>query len=231
MVGIGVLLFAYVIDKVRFSPVATERAARADRTAGDVAMLLKRIDFRFGLAALALYIVGHTVLWGSAASYGQQAVPGMTAASAAEILSWTLYAFIAGRVVGTLMMYRFEPLSLLVWFGGAATVLTVAAAFVHGWPGIWCIVGASFFMSIQFPTIFGIAVQNLGKQIKSASALLIMASGSANVVLPTIALICGPEVPPAIVLLPGLCFALITAYAITRRTPAVSLASSTTSSL
>lgn len=114
-------------------------------------------------------------------------------------------------------MYRFRPESLLVIFSAAATAFTMAAAFVRGWPGLWCVVCASFFMSILFPTVFGLAIRNVRTSMKSASALLIMASGAANVALPTMNLLVGVRATPYVVLLPGICFGLITAYALVQR--------------
>lgn len=213
LVGLGVLLFAYLIDKVKFSAVATEREPKGEHTLDQAKALLKLPAFRFGLLALALYIAGHTVLWGFAARYGDAALP----SGAPDLLSWTLYAFIAGQVIGSGLMYRFAPLSLLIVFACAAAILTALAAFAHGWFGIGCIVAASFFMSILFPTIFGLVVEDMGKEIKTASALLIMASGSANLIPPTIALFAGPGYSPAFVLLPSLCFAAIAGFAVAKR--------------
>jgi FHS family L-fucose permease-like MFS transporter len=148
-------------------------------------------------------------------------MPTTSGTAAADIGLWTLYAFIIGRVVGTGLMYRFRPENLLIVFSAASAVLTAAAFFARGWPGIWCVVGASFFMSILFPTIFGIAVRTVGKSMKSASALLIMAGGTATVSLPIMNVICGSTVTPYVVLLPSLCFGLITAFAVMHRnTPA-----------
>lgn len=208
VVGIVVLLFTYLIDKVPFSAVATERAPRGDSFRDEVKTLLTKPAFRIGLGALALYIAGHTVLWGFAARFSAAALPG----SSIDILSWTLYAFIAGRVIGTGLMFRFAPRALLTVFSAAAAVLTTAAVFAPGWYGIGFLIAASFFMSILFPTIFGLAVEDMGKETKTASALLIMASGSANLIPPTLALFVGPGYSPAFVLLPSACFAAIALF-------------------
>ena len=217
MIGVGLLLFAYLIDNVRFSPEATERVSKSDRTMDDLKWVVAHREFRLGLGALALYIAGHTVLWGFAARYAQGVMPAGSGAAPADIGLWTLYAFIIGRVIGTGLMYCFRPRDLLVVFSAAAAALTAMAAIARGWPGIWCVVGASFFMSILFPTIFGLAMRSVGESMKSASALLIMAAGSANVVLPAMNLICGPGAAPYIVLLPSLCFCLIAAFAVMHR--------------
>ena len=221
LVGASLLLFAYLIDRVKFSPEATKRVSKDDRTIDDLKRVLAMSEFRLGVGALALYIVGHTVLWGFAERYAQSVMPATSGAAVADIGLWTLYAFVIGRFVGTGLMYRFRPENLLIVFSAASVALTAAAALARGWPGIWCIVGASFFMSILFPTIFGLAVKNVGKSMKSASALLIMAGGTATASLAIMNLICGSAFFPYVVLLPSLCFLLVTAFAVMhRKTPA-----------
>jgi FHS family L-fucose permease-like MFS transporter len=69
----------------------------------------------------------------------------------------------------------------------------------------------------MFPTIFGCAVRDLGPHIKSASALLLMASGSANMVLPMMNEISGPSAIQYLVLLPCLCFCAISVFAVVQR--------------
>jgi len=131
---------------------------------------------------------------------------------------WSLFAFMIGRFVGTALMYRFEPVRLLAVYAGAAAILTAFAALLGGRFGVPCILGASFFLSILFPTIFGCAVRDLGPHIKSASALLIMASGSANMLLPIMSLIRGPAaIQYVMLLIPCLCFCAIFVFAMVQR--------------
>jgi FHS family L-fucose permease-like MFS transporter len=122
-----------------------------------------------------------------------------------------------GRFVGTALMFRFDPVRLLAVYAGAAAVLAVFAALLGGQFGVLCILGTSFFLSIVFPTIFGCAVRDLGPHIKSASALLIMASGSANMVLPLMKLISGPGTIQYMALVPALCLCAILAFAVVQR--------------
>jgi len=69
------MLFAYLVDNVQFSPEATKRVAKNDRTMDDLKRVFAHRSFRFGLGALALYIVGHTVLWGFSVRYSQSVMP------------------------------------------------------------------------------------------------------------------------------------------------------------
>jgi len=63
----------------------------------------------------------------------------------------------------------------LMWFalGGVATV--TGAIFIVGLPGLYCLVATSVFMSLMFPTIYGIALGNVGKDTTMGSAGLVMA--------------------------------------------------------
>ena len=46
---------------------------------------------------------------------------------------------------------------------------------IQGVLGLYCLVGISFAMSLMFPTIYGIALKNMGDEAKLGSAGLIMA--------------------------------------------------------
>ena len=216
-IGICVLGFAFLVDRVAFPPAATERVARQDRTIDDIAQLLKSRMFVFAMAALFLYIAGQSFLWDITIGYVQTGLPGGSSVSAADILLWSLFAFMIGRFVGTALMFRFDPVRLLAVYAGAAAILAAFAALLGGRLGVPCILGASFFLSIVFPTIFGCAVRDLGPHIKSASALLIMASGSANMVLPIIKLISGPGTIQYMALVPALCSCAIVVFAVMQR--------------
>jgi FHS family L-fucose permease-like MFS transporter len=217
LIGVCVLGFAFLVDRAAFPPVANERIARQDRTIDDIAQLLKNRMFVFAMAALFLYIAGQSFLWDITIRHVQAGLPGGSSVSVGDILLWSLFAFMIGRFVGTALMFRFDPVRLLAVYAGAAAVLAVFAALLGGQFGVLCILGTSFFLSIVFPTIFGCAVRDLGPHIKSASALLIMASGSANMVLPLMKLISGPGTIQYMALVPALCLCAILAFAVVQR--------------
>lgn len=217
LIGVCVLLFTFLVDKVTFPPVATARATRKDSTLDGIAHLLRSRLFLFAMAALFLYMVGQSFLWDFTIRDVQAGASGGSSASAADIMLWSLFAFMIGRFVGTALMFRFEPIRLLAVYALAAAVLTAFAALIGGRLGLPCLLGASFFLSIVFPTIFGCAVRDLGPYIKSASALLIMASGSANMVLPITRLMSGAGLVPYLALVPCLCFGAIAAFAVVHR--------------
>src|SRR5437762_5306843 len=53
-----------------------------------------------------------------------------------------------------------------------------------GWGGAYAIVGASFFLSIMFPTIFALGLKGLGPNTKLGGSLLVMAIVGGAVLTP-----------------------------------------------
>jgi len=83
--------------------------------------------------------------------------------------------FLLGRWVGTMLMKRIEPAKLLFFFGIGGVFTALGAVFLPGMPGLISLVLISFFMSIMFPTIYGIALKDMGDEAKIGSAGLVMA--------------------------------------------------------
>jgi FHS family L-fucose permease-like MFS transporter len=72
-------------------------------------------------------------------------------------------------------MSRFQPAKLLMLFAAADVALCVIAAITGGDVGLYALMATSFFMSIQFPTIFTMSLRGLGTYTKSGSSFLVMA--------------------------------------------------------
>lgn len=62
---------------------------------------------------------------------------------------------------------------MLFAFGGIVTML--GTIFIQGMGGLYCLIATSAFLSLMFPTIYGIALDRLGEDSKLASAGLVMA--------------------------------------------------------
>ncbi|MDO6761240.1 L-fucose:H+ symporter permease [Tamlana sp. 2_MG-2023] len=83
--------------------------------------------------------------------------------------------FLAGRWIGTLLMKKVNPSRLLMYFGIGGSVMCAGAILLPGLMGLISLVGISIFMSIMFPTIYGIALNDMGDEAKIGSAGLVMA--------------------------------------------------------
>ena len=98
----------------------------------------------------------------------------------AEVLSQqynivAMAIFIASRFIATFLMRYIRPGQLLMFFaiGGFAAITGVI--FFQNIYGMYCLIATSAFMSLMFPTIYGIALRGLGEDAKFGAAGLIMA--------------------------------------------------------
>ena len=86
-----------------------------------------------------------------------------------------MVSFLSGRWIGTALMKRVNPANLLTLFGLAGAACSMGAILLPGMAGLYSLVAISVFMSIMFPTIYGIALKNMGNEAKIGSAGLVMA--------------------------------------------------------
>jgi FHS family L-fucose permease-like MFS transporter len=93
---------------------------------------------------------------------------------AADYLSIGGFAFLVGRFLGTALMKYFKPQNLLTTYAIICVLLCAVAIFGKGMLTIYALIGICFFMSIMFPTIFSLGIQQLGADTEMASSLIIM---------------------------------------------------------
>ena len=83
--------------------------------------------------------------------------------------------FLSGRWIGTYLMKKHDPSNMLFLFGIGGVVCSAGAILLPGMLGLVSLVSISIFMSIMFPTIYGIALKDMGDEAKIGSAGLVMA--------------------------------------------------------
>ena len=177
VVGLALLLVAFLIENIEFPRLAVTPSSRPARLRQELKTLLSQQEFRLALAAMAAAMAGLVCVMSVASGYITQVWP----AEAALLVPNVSIAFWAvvglGRFSGTALMLRFKPLHMLA-VAAAACVCTLCLALVgDGLVGTAGLFGTALFLSITFPTIFGEAVRNTGELIKSASGLLVVAAG------------------------------------------------------
>ena len=111
-------------------------------------------------------------------------------------------------------------------FALGAIIMTMGAIFIVGMGGLYCLVLISVFMSLMFPTIYGIALKDMGDEAKIGSAGLVMAIVGGALTPPLQGYICDiggsgygdvkffgyiPEVNISFAL-PLLCFVVVAVY-------------------
>ena len=83
---------------------------------------------------------------------------------------------LGGRFIGTFIMRYVNTRMLLTLFGVGASLCTLGAICIEGMGGLYSLVCISLFMSIMFPSIYGIALENVDtKDTHLGAAFLVMA--------------------------------------------------------
>lgn len=136
--------------------------------------LSKNKKYVMGVSAQILYVGAQIMCWTYIYQYAEAI--GMDSVTAGYYQMAAFVVFVVGRAIGTYLLRFMSPGKLLKLFAIMALLCTLGAILVKGIVGLYCIVGISMFMSLMFPTIYGIALGNLTEdQSKVGSAGLIMA--------------------------------------------------------
>ena len=82
--------------------------------------------------------------------------------------------FMVGRFIGTFLLKYVSAPRLLTVYAVIASLLCILAISGQGASVIYALGALGFFMSIMFPTIFGLGIHGLGEETKIGASLLIM---------------------------------------------------------
>jgi FHS family L-fucose permease-like MFS transporter len=144
--------------------------------------LFNNSKYVLGVIAQILYVGAQIMTWTYIYQYAEAIDLSNVDVVGYEKVDVFAYQFIAfvlftvGRVVGTAILRFMSPGKLLMFFAILAGFCVTGAIFVEGMIGLYCVVGISFCMSLMFPTIYGIALNDLTEeQSKVGSAGLVMA--------------------------------------------------------
>lgn len=124
--------------------------------------------------------------------------------------------FLVGRFAGTFILRFVRPQKLLTIYAVVSTLLCAVAVLGNGGYVVYCLGAMGFFMSIMFPTIFGLGLVDLGEDTKIASSLLVMSIVGGAIfpyIMGTIIDFSGDKIQPGYVV-PLVCFLVIVYFGV-----------------
>ena len=145
--------------------------------------LYKIQHFREGVIAQMFYVGAQIMCWTYIYQYAEAL--GISNDSAVNYGYAALIFFLAGRWICTFLLRFTHAGRLLLIFSIMAIISTICTIFIYGIIGLYALVSTSFFMSLMFPTIYGIALKGLGNDTKIGAAFLVMAIVG-GAILPTL---------------------------------------------
>ena len=132
-------------------------------------------NYKQGVIAQAFYVGAQIMCW----TYIFQYVDNINDTLGLELTATyfnvtAMIIFLTGRWIGTALMKTINPSKMLLLFGIGGVLMCGGTVVIPSVIGLYCLVGVSFFMSIMFPTIYGIALKDMGDEAKIGSAGLVM---------------------------------------------------------
>ncbi|MCQ2084402.1 MAG: sugar MFS transporter [Bacteroidaceae bacterium] len=209
-----VLVFIMVVMLFAKMPEGKD-IAEADSVGATFGRLLKNKTYVFGVIAQFFYVGAQIGAWSFTIRIVMQEL-GYDEAQAASVYLYAIIGFCASRFIYTWLMKFFSPSRLLV-FGSVMALLccgVVVCGQGLGWVMVIALMLVSFFMSLMFPTIYGIALADAGSDTKIGASGLIMAILGGALITPLQAMVSDASCIYLSYIVPLICFAVVLAFSI-----------------
>lgn len=185
VIGIVVLIVGFVFMRLKLPEISEEDTIHAhgfvetsteDKPTFHIP-LKKQPHFMLGVLAQFSYVAAQTGIFSYLINFvtDEGQYPKFDVKYAPYFLSIGFALFMVGRMSGSYIMSLMKPTKLLAVFATLAAVLLPVVSMKSGWTSLIALYMVFFFMSIMFPTIFALAIKDLGPQTKKASSYLVMA--------------------------------------------------------
>lgn len=173
--------------------------------------------YRAGVVAQMFYVAAQIMVWTFIIQYADNLGIDKATAQNYNILAMSLS--LAFRFTGTYLMKFVSAPRLLTLFGVCASVSTLCTILIEGFTGLCFLVSISAFMSIMFPSIYGIALEKVDRRDTSTGSAFLVMSIVGGALMPPLqgALIDLGRIGwlPAVnasFVLPLVCFLIVTLY-------------------
>ena len=187
--------------------------------------------YAFGVVAQFFYVGVQISVWTWTISYVMTNL-GLDEASASGYYLIAIISFIVCRWICTALMKYIDPAIMMAIFAVGGIVFSLGTIYLPTNQSVWCLVAISACMSLMFPTIYGIALKDLGEEVKVGAAGLIMAILGGAVITPIMGKMIDTGILSSIVpaftgaqaavrssfLIPVICFAVVLVYSLCFRT-------------
>ena len=219
-IGLVVVMVAVVIALTKMPKTQSEEQKEQGHihtTRQTLHNLWHNTIYREGVFAQMFYVAAQIMTWTFIIQYADNLGINKATAQTYNIVAMSL--FLCSRFISTFLMRYVNSRLLLAAFGCGAAICSLGAVAIVGMTGLYCLVGISFFMSLMFPTIYGIALEDVDHRDHTlGAAFLVMAIVGGALMPPLQGMIIDQHTVmghPAVnvsFVLPLLCFLLIIVY-------------------
>jgi FHS family L-fucose permease-like MFS transporter len=219
-IGLVVVFMFIVIALTRMPHTQSEELKEqgfAHSTRQTLSNLWHNTIYREGVLTQMFYVAAQIMTWTFIIQYADNLGINKATAQTYNIAAMSL--FLCSRFISTLLMKYVNSRRLLAIFGCGAALCCIGAISIVGIMGLYCLVGISFFMSLMFPTIYGIALEDVDPQDSTLGAAFLVMAIVGGALMPPLqgaiidqqTILGHPAVNVSFVL-PFICFLFIIAY-------------------
>ncbi len=218
IIGLVVLAVLIIIACTRVPKTQVE-PEKANSTRQTLSNLWHNKLYREGVLTQMFYVAAQIMTWTFIIQYADNLGINKATAQTYNIVAMGL--FLCGRFIATALMKYVNTSRLLAIFAACAALCAAGTILIVGKGGLYCLIGISAFMSLMFPTIYGIALENVDNQDASLGAAFLVEAIVGGAIMPPLQgmIIDKHEIfsHPAVnvsFILPLLCFVIVLCYGI-----------------
>ena len=168
-----VVLFVFVIIAIFVKNQDNETKENAN-SKGTFKRLFSNKIYREGVVTQLFYVAAQIMTWTFIIQYADRLGIDKATAQLYNIIAMGM--FLCGRFISTFLMKYVNSRRLLMFFAIGAMLASAGTILIDGIMGLYCLMAISIFMSLMFPTIYGIALENVSLEDSSlGAAFLVMA--------------------------------------------------------
>ncbi len=172
-VMLGFVVIAMLIVIAVFKMPKRAKADHSLHTGQSFKRLIKNIKYREGVIAQVFYVGAQIMCWTFIIQYADNL--GIPKAQAQRYNIVAMGIFLTSRFISTALMKFLNSRLMLMLFAIGGMITTTGVILIQGMPGLYLLVATSAFMSLMFPTIYGIALEGIGDDATLGAAGLVMA--------------------------------------------------------
>lgn len=170
---LGFVVLAYLVVIVLSKMPKRDSADHEIHALDSFKRLLKNKKYREGVIAQVFYVGVQIMCWTFIIQYGENL--GLEKSEAQRYNIVAMVIFLSSRFISTALMKYLNPRFMLMLFAMGGMVTISGVILIQGMLGLYLLVATSAFMSLMFPTIYGIALDGIGDDATLGAAGLVMA--------------------------------------------------------
>jgi MFS transporter, FHS family, L-fucose permease len=173
VIGVALVLLSIIIAASHLPAIESAEHHLQEKARDSI---WKHPNLFFGAIGIFAYVGAEVSIGSFLVNYfGQADVVGLSPKTAAGYVSFYWGGAMIGRFLGAGLLRKFRAGRLLAAFAICTSLLVALSIVTRGYFAMWSILAVGFFNSIMFPTIFSLAVAELGPLTGDGSGILNMA--------------------------------------------------------